>query len=167
MIRTLAATAVLGIALTGCATQGGITEAVPDTSTTAPAASPSQGADTAGGARATKDPANDAGMDSASGGYISQADYEKEPAAFSDSDVVLFFNATWCPTCQEADENLSSAQFPDGLTVVSVDYDSNEALRDRYGVTTQHTFVVIGPDGSVVKKFTGASDVAEIQGNLA
>ena len=65
--------------------------------------------------------------------------------------MVLFFSASWCPTCQEATEQLTGAEFPDGLTVVSVDHDSNEALRDKYGVTTQHTFVVIDSEGRETK----------------
>ena len=100
------------------------------------------------------------------GGYISLADYEKAPGSFEGSDVVLFFNASWCPTCQEATEQLTSAEYPDGLTVVSVDYDSKEALRDKYGVTTQHTFVVIDSEGRETKKFSGATDVATIQENV-
>lgn len=161
MIRTLAATAVLGIALTGCAAEANDT--TPAAPSQPPVTTPTTGSSDAPDANRDKRNAEAA----APGGYISQVNYEKESGSLQGSDVVLFFNATWCPTCQEADENLSSAQFPDGLTVVSVDYDSNEALRDRYGVTTQHTFVVVDPDGNAVKKFTGASDVAEIQENLA
>ena len=61
--------------------------------------------------------ATDAAMPA--GAYIDYADYKAGPQAFAAGDVVLFFNATWCPTCQEAVKNLESADFPDGLTVVS------------------------------------------------
>lgn len=101
------------------------------------------------------------------GAYIDYAEFESEPQAYAAGDVVLFFNATWCPTCQEAVKNLESARFPDGLTVVSVDYDSNLDLRKKYGVTTQHTFVQVTPDGEQVKKFTGSTTIPQIQDELA
>ena len=101
------------------------------------------------------------------GAYIDYADYKAGPQAFAAGDVVLFFNATWCPTCQEAVKNLESADFPDGLTVVSVDYDSNLDLRKEYGVTTQHTFVQVGPDGEQITKFTGSTTVPQIKSELA
>ncbi len=100
------------------------------------------------------------------GAYIDQADYEADPAAYAGADVVLFFNASWCPTCQEATGNLSGAAYPAGLVVVSVDYDAATDLRQRYGVTTQHTFVQIDADGAEVAKWTGSVDVAGITENL-
>lgn len=81
--------------------------------------------------------------------------------------VVLFFNATWCPTCQEAATNLESQAVPRGLTVVSVDYDSNTELRQEYGVTTQHTFVHISPSGQELDKFTGSTTADQIKEQLA
>ncbi len=101
------------------------------------------------------------------GAFIDYADYQDDPAMFAANDVVLFFNATWCPTCQEATKNLEAAQLPDGLTVVSVDYDSNTDLRRDYGVTTQHTFVQVDPAGEELAKFTGATTVQEISEQLS
>jgi len=101
------------------------------------------------------------------GAYVDYADYQADPQAYAAGDVVLFFNATWCPTCQEATKNLQAADIPDGLTVVSVDYDSNLDLRKKYGVTTQHTFVQVGPGGEQVTKFTGSTTIPEIQSELA
>ena len=109
--------------------------------------------------------ATDAAMPA--GAYIDYADYKADPQAFAAGDVVLFFNASWCPTCQEAVKNLESTDFPDGLTVVSVDYDSNLDLRKEYGVTTQHTFVQVGPDGEQITKFTGSTTVPQIKSELA
>ncbi len=153
----------LGLVLTalvaGCASTAG-TEASP----ASPAQTPME-------SQASSDAKDDMKMSkepkAPAGGYVSLADYQQQPGKFANSDVVLFFNASWCPTCQEATEQLTGAQFPAGLTVVSVDYDSNEQLRDQYGVTTQHTFVVIDKDGQEIKKFSGATDVATIERNVA
>ena len=90
------------------------------------------------------------------GDWITLAEYDKAPQMYHEAgDVVLFFNATWCPTCQETVKNLDADGTPAGLTVVSVDYDSNQELRQKYGVTVQHTFVVVSEDGQKQKIFTG------------
>jgi len=100
------------------------------------------------------------------GAFISYADYQADSSKYAAGDVVLFFNATWCPTCQEAKGNLESTSIPEGLTVVSVDYDDNTDLKQEYGVTTQHTFVQIAPDGKELTKFTGSTTVDEIDSQL-
>jgi len=42
---------------------------------------------------------------------------------------------------------------PDGVTIFKTDYDSNQALRQKYGVTIQTTLVKIDDDGKLVKKY--------------
>lgn len=101
------------------------------------------------------------------GSIVSYADYQADPKKYADSDVVLFFNASWCPTCQEASENLTSESLPDGLTIVDVDYDDNTDLRQQYGVTTQHTFVHVDASGKELVTFTGSTTADQIMGQLA
>jgi thioredoxin 1 len=96
------------------------------------------------------------------GGYISQAEFDSDPAQYAGSDVVLFFNASWCPTCRVADANFQEDPFPAGLTVVSVDFDDNRDLKVQYGVTVQHTFVQVDSSGNEVAKWTGSSTVDEV-----
>jgi thioredoxin 1 len=81
-------------------------------------------------------------------------------------DVVLFFHAKWCPTCRSADKNLSDATVPDGLTVLKADYDNEDELKRRYGVTTQHTFVQVDAEGNLIKKWSGSRTVDDIQKQL-
>lgn len=69
--------------------------------------------------------------------------------------VVLFFNASWCPTCQAAEKEFLSLPIPDGLLILSVDYDSSVELRQKYLVTYQHTFVQVDGDGNLIKKWSG------------
>lgn len=76
--------------------------------------------------------------------------------------VVLCFHAGWCPTCQEAERNLTSAPLPSGLTVVKVDYDNSNELRQKYGVTLQHTFVQVDASGSQLAKWSGSNDATAI-----
>jgi thiol-disulfide isomerase/thioredoxin len=78
--------------------------------------------------------------------------------------VVLFFNATWCPTCQSTvkDINANIANIDPKLHLLSVDYDTNQDLRAKYGVTMQHTFVEVDMSGNLIKKTTGLNTLNQI-----
>src|SRR3989338_2109218 len=70
--------------------------------------------------------------------------YAPEKLAKANSgDVVLFFRASWCPTCKAVDADIRAnfSAIPGGLTILDVDYDNSSALKQKYGVTYQHTFV--------------------------
>jgi thiol-disulfide isomerase/thioredoxin len=160
--------AVLALVAAGCgsAVEGDDAAAVGAASPTAsasasPAAEPTPQASGTAAPAPTQAPAKD-------GSWVDQAAYEADPATFhAQGDVVLFFNASWCPTCQQTVSNLDAQGVPAGLTVVSIDYDSNDALRQQYGVTVQHTFVQVDEDGEQVSVFTGSLTGAEIAGQTA
>ncbi|WP_404386776.1 thioredoxin family protein [Humibacillus xanthopallidus] len=97
------------------------------------------------------------------GSYIDYATYAQDPAAATGK-VVLFFHATWCPICREVEESLTSAPVPAGLTVVKVDFDDAGELRQRYGVTIQHTFVQVDPAGRQLAKWSTGTTADEILG---
>ena len=44
------------------------------------------------------------------------------------------------------------------LTTYKIDYDNEKILKQKYGVTYQHTFVKIGGQGNIIKSITGPSD---------
>lgn len=81
--------------------------------------------------------------------------------------VVLFFHAPWCPFCRAADSAFQAKldQVPDGVTILKTDYDSNTELKQKYGVTYQHTFVQIDNDGNQVTKWSGG-DIDSLVANL-
>ncbi|HEQ72251.1 MAG TPA: thioredoxin [Spirochaetia bacterium] len=78
--------------------------------------------------------------------------------------VVYFFAATWCPTCQATMKNLERnlARIPGNVTLVLVNYDTRQALKAKYGVTTQHTFVQINAAGDKVAVWVGSTTVDDI-----
>lgn len=107
--------------------------------------------------------------DSASQSYITYDQYQASKDTYADSKVVLFFNAKWCPACRAINEALTSdpGKIPAKTTVVSVDYDQHTDLRQRYGVTTQHTFVQIDTNGEKTRQWVSTSVDAllkELQG---
>lgn len=76
--------------------------------------------------------------------------------------TVIFFHATWCPSCRAADAVISKEEIPTGLTILKTDYDSNTDLRKKYGVVAQHTFVQVDANGELIKKWLGGNSVAEV-----
>ena len=73
--------------------------------------------------------------------------------------TVLFFHASWCSTCKSADADIvkNTAQIPAGLTILKTDYDKEIALKQKYGVTIQHTFVEIDSNGTLIQKWSGGN----------
>ncbi|WP_319478574.1 thioredoxin family protein [Marispirochaeta aestuarii] len=85
-------------------------------------------------------------------------DHARELAA--EKPTVLFFNASWCPSCKGAvrDFEANEVEIRD-YYLVYVDYDSSDDLQEKYGVTYQHTFVQIDPEGKAVTKWNGGGTV--------
>lgn len=70
---------------------------------------------------------------------------------------VYFFHAGWCPTCKVANEELlkDADKLPDDVVIFKTDYDTETALKKKYGVTYQHTFVQVDENGELVKIWNG------------
>lgn len=77
--------------------------------------------------------------------------------AASDQKRVLFFHATWCPTCKAANIEISSNldQIPAGVVILKTDYDTEVALKKKYNITYQHTFVEVDAYGEVITQWNG------------
>lgn len=103
---------------------------------------------------------------SASAGLYTE--YSSDKVAAADGTRVLFFHAPWCPQCRALDESIKQAQLPDGLTIFKVDYDSNQALRQQYGVTIQTTLVRLDSEGNLLKKYVAYDEptFASVKTNL-
>lgn len=72
--------------------------------------------------------------------------------------TVLFFYATWCPSCKAAAKELKeSPEKLDGINLLIVDYDNSDELQKKYGVTYQHTFVLIDSDGEAIDTWNGGN----------
>jgi thiol-disulfide isomerase/thioredoxin len=77
---------------------------------------------------------------------------------------LLFFHAAWCPICKTGNQKLTAwyaaNSYP--ISTYKVDYDTYTDLKQRYGVTYQHTFVLIDGQGNAIQTIQGPSD-AELQ----
>jgi thiol-disulfide isomerase/thioredoxin len=79
-------------------------------------------------------------------------------------DVVLFFRASWCPTCRALDADIKAhlGDIPSGVTILDVDYDSSTALKQKYGVTHQHTLVQVDAKGNQIAKWDASPTLADL-----
>ena len=76
----------------------------------------------------------------------------KEGVIGNGTSSVLFFYASWCPSCKANDELLTSwYNFEEfSRSVHKVDYDTYSELKKRYGVTGQDTFFLIDGGGNEI-----------------
>jgi thioredoxin-related protein len=86
----------------------------------------------------------------AQGKYIT---YSAEALSTATGKRILYFHAPWCPQCQELDASIKKGPIPDGVTIIRTDFDSNQELRKKYGVTQQTTLVLIDENGNLVNKY--------------
>jgi len=89
---------------------------------------------------------------------------EKVALASATHDVVLFFRASWCPTCRALDADIKAnlSKIPESLAILDVNYDNSTALKQKYGVTYQHTFVQVDKDGNLIKKWSGSPTLSAL-----
>ena len=86
---------------------------------------------------------------------------------------VLFFFASWCPTCAPADASFTqnARNIPEDLVLIRVNYndpDTDQEEKDlakKYGITYQHTFVQIDSTGKEVTKWNGGK-IDELLSNI-
>lgn len=85
-------------------------------------------------------------------------------ARAEEGDVILFFHADWCPSCRalenDIEANLSS--IPSEVTILKTNYDTETALRQKYGITYQHTLVQVDSDGNMIAKWSGSPTLAAL-----
>lgn len=92
--------------------------------------------------------------------------YTSTAVAQAKGNVVLFFHASWCPTCVAANKDIEAhlKDIPKNLTILKVNYDEATDLKKLYEVTGQHTFVQVDNSGKLIKKWRGGSTLSEVIG---
>lgn len=95
-------------------------------------------------------------------------DYTEQAVATTDGTKLLFFYAPWCPQCRALEADILDKGVPDGVTIFKVDYDTNQGLRQKYGVTIQTTVVEVDDQGSLIEKFVAYDEptLASVKENL-
>jgi len=93
--------------------------------------------------------------------YLVSGKYEKfdesKLSLAREKTVVLFFSASWCPSCTlfNAEMKEFAETLPDSVLILAVDYDERFEMRKKYKVAYQHTFVVVDENGGELKRWSG------------
>ena len=82
------------------------------------------------------------------------------------SQILLFFHADWCPTCQNFEKQILAKPLPPGVIILKVDYDRATELKKKYSVLSQSTWIQIDNSGNMYKRWLGKSDLADILSDL-
>ncbi len=85
-------------------------------------------------------------------------EYSPELVASTPGDKLLFFHADWCSQCVSLEGDIEASGVPDGVTIFKVDYDSNQDLRQEYGVTIQTTMVKVDDNGEKIDSYVAYED---------
>jgi len=93
-------------------------------------------------------------------------DYSSDNLANSKGNTVLFFHATWCPSCAAIEKEIIKWELPSDLTILKVDYDKYNDLKKKYEVLTQTTFVQVDNEWNMIKKWVWAKDIADIESRI-
>ena len=95
--------------------------------------------------------------------------YSEAAVAASTADKkILFFHATWCPSCKVTDADLkdSLADIPPNVAIFKTDYDTETALRQKHGVTLQHSYVLLDENGGTAKRWINSRLLEDILAEL-
>ncbi|MCK9190994.1 MAG: thioredoxin family protein [Sphaerochaetaceae bacterium] len=105
-------------------------------------------------------------QDTAAEALISYQNFDQAKMIAAEAPTVLFFHASWCPTCRSAREEFNKRQSEfKYINLILVDYDNSNDLKKMYGVTYQHTFVQIDENGDALAKWNGG-DVEKLLSNV-
>ena len=103
---------------------------------------------------------------SVSGSY---ENYSASALASSEADTnVLFFHASWCPSCRALESNIvaNEASIPDGVTIFKADYDTETQLKRDFGVVRQHSVVVLDANGVQQGGVTHPATLSQLLANI-
>lgn len=92
---------------------------------------------------------------STAGSYLP---YSAQAVASASGEKILFFHAQWCPQCKSLERDIKQTTLPENVTVFEVDYDTNQDLKQKYGVTLQTTLVKVDDAGNLISRFVAYDD---------
>jgi len=90
--------------------------------------------------------------------------YTPTALAQASDDIVLFFYASWSPASITTHKDIiaKKATLLKDLTLLQVNFDDSDTMKQQYGVTEQNTFVQVTNTGELIKKWRGANSLEDI-----
>jgi thiol:disulfide interchange protein len=95
--------------------------------------------------------------------------YSPDALAKAPGRTVIFFTASWCPSCRAADQDFKAHfdQVPSDVTILRADYDTETALKQKYNITSQDTFVQVDKQGNSVSQWnSGGQGIQMLLDNI-
>lgn len=91
-------------------------------------------------------------------------------AQASNKKRVLFFHASWCPVCRALDKEFNDniTSIPEEIIIFKTDFDKETALKNKYGITYQYTFVQVDASGMQTAKWVAyeGNGLSALQENI-
>ena len=107
-------------------------------------------------------PAVETAATNSTSGYL---DYDAS-LIWTNETTVLFFHASWCPSCRTLDDDISAQSSIDNILILKTDYDTQTDLKKKYWVKTQHTIVQINSEWEMIAKWAGGTTFNSILDDL-
>lgn len=87
----------------------------------------------------------------------------------SEGKVVLFFHASWCPSCRALNSDIEKniSNIPEQVSILKTNYDTETELKKKYGVTYQHTLVQVDQNGEMIKKWSGSPSLSSLLSQIS
>lgn len=90
--------------------------------------------------------------------------YTPTALAQASGNIVLFFYASWSPASITTHKDVVAkvSTMPKDLTILQVNFDDANDMKQQYWVIEQDTFVQVTNTGELIKKWRGANSLADI-----
>lgn len=102
--------------------------------------------------------------------YVDYSPENFTKATAGNGKAVLFFAAlSWCPSCQAADRDFKAHfdKVPSDVTILKVDYDHDSAMKQKYAITIQDTFVQADNQGKEITRWnSGGQGIDALLANI-
>jgi len=91
--------------------------------------------------------------------YVDYSEANLENAKIKGQPMLFFAATRWCQTCSELEKEIIERQteIPSDMIILKVDYDNDKAMNAKWGVTSQHTLIVLDESGTEIKRWVGGN----------
>lgn len=79
-------------------------------------------------------------------------------------EVVLFFYTASCPACVHLDKDIvtNAARIPKDVKILKVNYDTEEALKQKYGLSSPHILIQVSSEGNRITQWALSSTLSDL-----
>ena len=86
-------------------------------------------------------------------------DYSEAALAASTAEHnIIFFRASWCPSCRALEKSITESldEIPANVAIFVADFDTETELKRKHGITLQHSFALVTNEGVGLRTWSGS-----------